>query len=131
MNSTIGEYLHKKAKAKALQDKEVAAFLNISSTTLRKVYLNDEIYVSRLIEFCKLFNEDLFLNFYYEHGVLKELKKKELEPFKTKIKVLEEELDKHKKETQQLEDHIKTQKQLIKHQEEHIRLLQKSKPSKK
>lgn len=123
MADTIGEFLHKKIKSKGLEDKQVAGFLNISPSTLRKTYPLDDMYISRLIEFCELLGEDIILEYYYSKEPLKSLRKIEIEKWNKDISELKAAVENKEQTIRQLREHISTQNELIGMQKKEIRRL--------
>jgi septal ring factor EnvC (AmiA/AmiB activator) len=127
MADTIGEFLHKKIKSKGLEDKQVAGFLNISPSTLRKTYPLEDMYISRLIEFCELLGEDIILEYYYSREPLKSLRKNETDKWGKEMAELKAALENKEKITQQLQEHINTQNELIALQKREIKRLEGNK----
>jgi hypothetical protein len=125
MADTIGEFLHKKIKSKGLEDKQVAGFLNISPSTLRKTYPLDDMYISRLIEFCELLGEDVIVEYYYAKEPLKSFRKSEFEKWHKEIHELKATLENKEQTIRQLQDHISTQNELISLQKREIKRLEK------
>src|SRR5690625_3165127 len=107
MSDHIGKFLQKKARKSGLGDKEIAKLLNIAKSTLEKAYIRDDINVSRLMQFCAIFGEDIFLEFYYEKEPLKSLRKKEIEGWQRKIQNLVGEVHNKEKNIRYLEEHVK------------------------
>lgn len=124
MAEDIGKYLQKRARKSGLGDKEIAKLLNIAKSTLEKVYIRDDISVSRLMQFCAIFGEDIFLQFYYEKEPLKSLRMKEIEGWKVKIQELADDIRNKEKNIQYLEDHIRTQNKLIASLEKEIKSIE-------
>lgn len=113
MADKIGEYIQKRLRAKNIEDKEAAGFLNIAPSTLRKKFPLDDLYISNIIDFSKLLDEDIILDFYYCKEPLKSLRDKQVKLWEDQIKALKEENTKQAVAIDQLNDHIKTQKELI------------------
>jgi hypothetical protein len=113
MSEKIGEFIHRKIKGKGLEDKQVAGFLNISPSTLRKTYPLEDMYISRIIEFCKLLGEDIILEFYYGKEPLKSMREKEIQEGNKKVQELSVINENQEKTIKQLQDHIETQKELF------------------
>lgn len=95
----IGEFVRTKFRAKRITDPELAKFLSISKSAVEKIYPQDDIYISRLIQLSVIANEDLF-EFYYDQEPLKSLRG-------TEIKKLKLEIEDLKSNLQRTTDHIK------------------------
>jgi hypothetical protein len=115
----IGEFLRKKIRnsPNKITDKIVADFLNIAEPTLGPVYRADDLYLSRLMKFCIILDEDLIRQFYYNKEPLKRFKDREERVWMEKIETLEKENNRLMELKEKLEDHIKTQKSYIEHLE--------------
>ena len=113
MAKKIGEFIHDKFKSKGLEDKQVAGFLNISPSTLRKTFLADDLYISRLIKCSKLIGDDVIAEYYYSKEPLRSFHEAEIKKWSDDIEVLKSAIDAQKKTISHLEDHIDTQRELL------------------
>lgn len=125
----IGKFLQKRARKSGMEDKDIAKYLHIAKSTLEKAYLNDEIYVSRLMKFCGIFGEDLFLEFYYEKEPLRSLRQRERETWNKKIQELTMSNEAKEKSIQYLEENNRIQNKLIASLEKDIKRLEDLHPT--
>lgn len=113
MAKKIGQFIQQKVRSRNLEDKDIAKTLNITVSAVRKIYPLDDLHINRVLEFCKLLDEDLIHEFYYAQEPLKSLLKKTSNSSLKQIKILQDENIELKKTINQLEDHIKTLKELV------------------
>jgi len=126
MAESIGSFIHKKVKAKGLSDKQVAGYFNISPSTLRKYYPLKDMYISKIIEFCELLDEDLILDYYYNKEPLKGFRKRDMEKHQQELAELRMMLEQTKEMVGQLQKHIATQNDLIVLQKREIQRIEKA-----
>lgn len=72
MEKHIGEYIREEVRKQGLSDQDVAGFLNITKSSVEKIWMRGEMYASRIEKFCELLNKDMFA-FYYEKEPLKSI----------------------------------------------------------
>jgi|GEM_PF-6581768 len=88
-SSDLGKYIQRRIKEKKLDKKAIADALNISVSTVSKIYPNKDIYSDRLAKFCILLNEDLFLDYYGQNDPLKTILNREKQELLNKIELLQ------------------------------------------
>lgn len=131
MSIHIGKIIHKAVKASHLTNKEFAAALHISlSSIYTTVFKKSDTTISRLVKISEILEVDL-LRYYYTQGFLKQVKEKELDDTLKPIRQFEEEIKRLKTFLQQAEDRLAQKKETIKelqadkkHARKEIELLQ-------
>lgn len=113
----IGQYVQKRLRAKKIRDEDVAKALSIDSSTVRKIYSSDDIYVNRLAIISILLDEDVYSNFFHIKEPLKRFKDREKKVWLDKIADYEKEIKRLTELQTQMQDHINTQKAYIEHLE--------------
>jgi hypothetical protein len=84
------------------------------------------MYISKIIEFCELLDEDLILDYYYNKEPLKGFRKRDMEKHQQELAELRMMLEQTKEMVGQLQKHIATQNDLIVLQKREIQRIEKA-----
>jgi len=112
MSIHIGEIIKSLGKEKGLKAKAIANFVNVSESSLYKIYNRQSIDMDKMIKFSKLFNKNLFLH-YLNVEPLKSMFNKDIVVFQNQIAELEKELIAKNGKIDDLLEIIANQKKLI------------------
>ncbi len=96
-NDDLGRYIQARLRAKNIEDKDVAAILNISVKTVHKIYPNKDLYSERVAKFCLILNENIFLDFYGKKEPLKTLLNKDIADLISELSKSKSEIEEYKK----------------------------------
>lgn len=117
MSINIGEIIKLLGKEKGLKAKAIASFVNVSESSLYKIYNRQSIDMEKMIKFSKLFNKNLFL-YYLNEEPLKSMFSKDIVLFQNQIADLEKDLNLKNGKIEDLLEIIANQKKLISFYEE-------------
>lgn len=113
MSDTIGKYIQERLRKKNIKNEEAAGFMNIAASTLRKYFPSDDLYISKLIDFSKLLDEDIISDYYYSREPLKSIHYREIKKWEEQIAALKATAGRQEEIIEHLKDQINTQKELI------------------
>jgi len=113
----IGKIVQELIKKQGLKAKDVAHAVNVSESSLYKIYLRESIDIEKLIRLSVLLHTDL-LDLYQKEEPLKGLFNQQTKDLQHQISQLEETLLQKNKRIEELEDLNSSQNKLIKHWEQ-------------
>ena len=102
MTIHIGKNIHVLIKTKGIKAKTVARAINVSESSLYKIYNRKTIDIDKLIKFSQYLDANLFIH-YFEQEPLKSMFLKENEEMTRKIKELQAINDQKEKRIRELE----------------------------
>jgi len=108
----IGEIIHGLVAERGLKAKAVAEFINISESTLFKIYRKSSVDVDKLIRFSQLLNTNLFAP-YMKEEPLNSIFGKQVKLLQLRVAELENELDRKEEGIKSLNEMITMQKKII------------------
>jgi transcriptional regulator with XRE-family HTH domain len=112
MSIHIGNIIHELIKNKGLKAKFVSKKINVSESTVYKIYKQETIDVDKLIRLSQLLNTNLFLH-YLEQEPLKSMFNQKTEDLKSEIKTLNTIVSQKDKRIQELENITASQQKVI------------------
>ena len=112
MSINIGEIIKLLGKERGLKAKAIASSVNVSESSLYKIYNRQSIDMDKMIKFSKLFDKNLFL-YYLNEEPLKSMFSKDLVVFQNQIAQLEKDLLSKNGKIEDLTEIIANQKKLI------------------
>jgi transcriptional regulator with XRE-family HTH domain len=90
MSIHIGQIIKLLGKEKGLKAKAIANFVNVSESSLYKIYNRESVDMDKMIKFSRLFDRNLFL-YYLNEEPLKSMFSKDVVMFQNQIAELERE----------------------------------------
>lgn len=108
----IGEKIHEWVHKKGLKAKTVANFVNVSESSLYKIYKRESIDIDKMIKFSELLGVNLFL-YYLNEEPLKSMFSKQTLTFQQRIAELEAELAVRNQRLNDLAETIEAQRKII------------------
>ena len=112
MSVNIGEIIHELVKERGLKAKNVAQALNISESTLYKIYNRETIDIPKLVAFSVFFKKNLF-EYYIDNDSLEAIFNSSSATSQVEIQELKYSVSQKKKRIKELEEIIATQKKLL------------------
>lgn len=108
----IGARIHEWVQKKGLKAKTVASFVNVSESTLYKIYQRESIDIDKMIKFSELLNVNLFL-YYLNEEPLKSMFSQQTASLQQRIADLEAELSVKNQRVKDLTEMIEAQRKII------------------
>jgi transcriptional regulator with XRE-family HTH domain len=112
MSIHIGQIIKLLGKEKGLKAKAIANFVNVSESSLYKIYNRESVDMDKMIKFSRLFDRNLFL-YYLNEEPLKSMFSKDVVMFQNQIAELEREVSLKSSKIEDLKEIIANQKKLI------------------
>lgn len=112
MSIHIGKIIHEFIESKGLKAKFVAKEINISESSVYKIYLRETIDIDKLIKFSQFLQTNLFV-YYLEQEPLKSMFSQETEKLKEEIESLKIAGSQKDKRIHELEDINASQQKII------------------
>lgn len=108
----IGRIIYYLVKEKGLKAKAIADFVNVSQSSLFKIYKRESIDLDKLIRFSQLLNKNLFL-YYLDEEPIKSMFGKEGQALQKQILELENEVALKNEKLKDMAEIIEAQKKII------------------
>ena len=108
----IGKNIHVLIKSKGIKAKTVARAINVSESSLYKIYNRKSIDIEKLIKFSQYLDANLFIH-YFEQEPLKSMFMKENEELEIEIKALHAQLSQKEKRIRELEEINASQQRIL------------------
>jgi len=112
MTIHIGKIIHELIKEKGLKAKFVGKEINVSESTIYKIYRQETIDIDKLIRLSQVLNTNLFLH-YLEQEPLKNMFNQTTEKLKSEIEILKNMIAQKDKRIKELEDITGSQQKVI------------------
>jgi transcriptional regulator with XRE-family HTH domain len=112
MSIHIGKNIHSLIKSKGIKAKTVAKAINVSESSLYKIYKRKTIDIDKLLKFSQYLDVNLFIH-YFEQEPLKSMFRKEAEKLTDEIKNLKLLLEQRDKRINELEGINASQQKIL------------------
>lgn len=108
----VGKIIHELAKSRGIGAKEIASKINVSESSIYKIYKRPTIDIDKLIRLCQFFQVNLF-EYYINEEPMKSIFEAEIQKLRNEIEELNAIIRKKNDHIENLEHMNATQKEVI------------------